>query len=308
MIMKLSIIRAKDKKQCIGDKNCMKYLPKELKDAFDYDHKNCAEIQLESDFINVSDVLKAHYILADYFTDTSSGEIAEKMLVGVRSYDLLASALGRQNVEFAGKRKYTNKLDICATLFYGLVKDHAFHDGNKRTALLILLYQLQQYGYYPLQKFHEFENLVVAIADNKLSEMYRGIWKKFDRLDDPEIKTISYKIKQLVVKKNNSYHMDITMKEFCKMLENAGARCTLDGDKIKVVRVVKGFLKDKTYTYTINFHGWTRPVLVKMARDTATALALLEEYPSFASMADGDSSIYRTICDFEMPLRRLKDK
>lgn len=309
MFRNINSIRTKDKIQSNGEKKePMKYLPKELKEAFDYDLTKCKELSLDSDLINMSDVLKAHYILADYFTDTSSGEQAEKMLVGVRSYDLLASALGRQNVEYGGKRKYTNKLDICATLFYGLVKDHAFHDGNKRTALLILLYQLQLYGYYPQPKFHEFEELVVTIADNKLPDVYRGIWKKFDKTDDPEIRTIAYKIKQLVVRKNNSYHMDITMKEFCKMLENTGVECVLDGNKIKLTRVVPGFLKDKVYTYTINFRGWTRPVLVKMARETAQALAILEEYPSFASMADGDSSIYRTICDFEMPLRRLKDK
>ena len=37
----------------------------------------------------MSDVLKAHYISADYFTDpTAEGEV-ESMRVGVRSYDLL---------------------------------------------------------------------------------------------------------------------------------------------------------------------------------------------------------------------------
>lgn len=308
MFQNLLNIRTKEKQQYTGEKVSMKYLPKELKEAFDYDLKKCAELDFDVDLINMSDVLKAHYILADYFTDISSGEQVEKMLVGVRSYDLLASALGRQNVEYGGKRKYTNKIDICATLFYGLVKDHAFHDGNKRTALLILLYQLQKYGYYPQPKFHEFEQLVVTIADNKLPEYYRSIWKKFDKMDDPEIRTIAYKIKQLVVRKNNSYHMNITMKEFCRMLENTGVDCVLDGDKVRLTRSVRGFIKNKVYTYTINFHGWTRPVQVKMARDTAQALAILEEYPSFASMADGDSSIYRTICEFEIPLRRLKDK
>lgn len=120
-------------------------------------------MDLDKDLINISDTLKAHYILADYFTDESSGRKSEKMLVGVRSYNLLAFALGRQNVEFAGKRKYKDKLDICSTLFYGLVKDHAFHDGNKRTALLILLYQLQRYGYFPKWEFSEFEKLVCQL-------------------------------------------------------------------------------------------------------------------------------------------------
>ena len=127
-------------------------------------------------------------------------------------------------------------------------------------------------------------------------------------MEDPEIKTISYMLRRLVVKKNNSFHMNITTKEFCKMLENTGVKWTLDGQKIKFVRSIRGFLSNKKLTYTINFYGWTRPVLVKMARDTANALQLSNEYPSFSSWTDGDSSIYRIICDFEMPLRRLKDK
>lgn len=308
MLMRRINFRTKDRNKCTIGEISMEYLPKELKELFEYDLKRCKELDLDKDMINISDTLKAHYILADYFTDESSGRQSEKMLVGVRSYGLLASALGRQNVEFAGKRKYTDKLDICSTLFYGLVKDHAFHDGNKRTALLILLYQLQQYGYFPQQKFNEFEKLVVSIADNKLSSTYRSVWKKFDKMEDPEIKTISYILRRLVVKKDNSFHMNITTKEFCKMLENTGVEWILEGQKIKFVRYVRGFIKNKKLTYTINFYGWTRPVLVKMARDTANALLLSSEYPSFSSWADGDSSIYRTVCDFEMPLRRLKDK
>lgn len=104
----------------------MEFLPKELKNAYNYDAGLCKDLGIEANLINVSDVLKAHYILADYFTDTSSGEETEKMLVGVRSYNLLASAVGRQCVEFAGKRKYTDKVELCATLFFGLVKTILF--------------------------------------------------------------------------------------------------------------------------------------------------------------------------------------
>ena len=99
-----------------------------------------------------------------------------------------------------------------------MVKNHSFHDGNKRTGLLILLYQLQNYGYYPKQNFKEFEKLVLAIADNSLNKTYYNVWKKFKKQEDSEIKTISYIIRRLVVKKNNSYHLDITTKDFCNAL------------------------------------------------------------------------------------------
>ena len=286
----------------------MQHLPQALKDAFEYDVKNCKDLDIDKDLINISDVLKAYYILADYFSDPSTEQIKEKMMIGVRSYDLLASAISRQSIEYAGRKKYTDKIEICSTLFYGLVKNHSFHDGNKRTGLLVLLYQLQQYGYYPKQDFSAFEKLVLSVADNSLSDKYSNVWKKFKKKDDPEILTISYIIRRLVVRKNNSFHLNITTKDFCNMLEKSGVEYEVEGQKIRLKRTVKKFLSSDKYTYTINFYGWTRPVKVKMVRDTCNALHLLEEYPDFKSFSNGEGNIYKTICDFEMPLRRLKDE
>ena len=104
----------------------MEHLPIELREAFENDIKCCNDLELDKELINISDILKAYYILADYFTDPSAGQEREKMMVGVRSYNLLSSAVGRQCVEFDGKRKYTDKIDICSTLFFGLVKNHSF--------------------------------------------------------------------------------------------------------------------------------------------------------------------------------------
>lgn len=286
----------------------MEHLPNELRELYEQDLKCCKDLDIDANLINVSDVLKAYYILADYFTDPSINQVREKMMVGVRSYDLLSSAVGRQCVEFAGKRKYTEKIDVCATLFFGLVKNHSFHDGNKRTGLLILLYQLQLYGYYPKQSFSEFEKLVVSIADNSIDKNYSNVWKKFKKQDDCEILTISYIVRRLVVKKNNSYHLSVTTKDFCNMLKRSGVEWELDGQKIKLKRTVRRFLRIDKYTYTINFYGWTRPVKVKMARDTLDELHLMEEYPNYESFSNGEGNIYKTICDFEMPLRRLKDE
>ena len=95
----------------------MDHLPKTLKDAYEYDIKQCDDLDIDSKYINISDILKAYYILADYFTDPSSKQIKEKMLVGVRSYDLLSSAVGRQCVEFGGKIKYTENIDMMKQSF-----------------------------------------------------------------------------------------------------------------------------------------------------------------------------------------------
>lgn len=164
------------------------------------------------------------------------------------------------------------------------------------------------YGYYPKPSFKEFEQLVVSVAENSLSQKYDYVWKKFMKSDDPEIKTLSFLIRRLVARKNTSLHFDITTKDFCKILEKNDVKFELDGDKIRLYRKRKNFIGYEELTYTINFYGWTRPVKVKMARDTLNALKLQEEYPDFESLSSGYGNIYRTICDFEMPLRRLKDE
>ena len=50
----------------------------------------------------MSDALRAYFALADYFTDPSA-ECSERMLVGLRSADLLYSALARQRVTFGNQ-------------------------------------------------------------------------------------------------------------------------------------------------------------------------------------------------------------
>ena len=73
--------------------------------------------------------------------------------------------------------------------------------------------------------------------------------------------------------------------------------------------VSAGYLPDTDIIhYTTNFYGWTRPVKAKMARDTCDTLHLSEEYPSFESFSNAEGNIYKTICEFEVSLRRMKDE
>lgn len=157
--------------ELIGAKiNTMRYMRSDLKDEYKRYRKLYPDVQeLHFPLMNISDILRAYFILADYFTDPTADAKSESMLIGIRDMNLLISALGRQNASFGGFTKYTQPLDVCATLFFGLVKNHAFSDGNKRTALLTLLYQLDCYGYCPLAPQKEFEKLVVAVAGNMTS-------------------------------------------------------------------------------------------------------------------------------------------
>ena len=211
---------------------------KDVEREYEYSYRQVQDIEdYKHPLINFSDVIKAHYFLADYFLDISSDSI-EKMSVGVKSYHLLGSALSRQIVSYQGRMKYSNPIDICSTLFYGLVTDHPFVDGNKRTALLVLLYQLQLYGYYPNTEINKFEKLVISVAERSIQQKYRMIYKKFKKETDvdAEVLTISYIIKRLTDKVDRSFHLNLTTKEFCDTLAMGlfNIQAAVDPEKIAI--------------------------------------------------------------------------
>ncbi len=57
---------------------------------------------------------------------------------GVRDYTLLHSALERCKATFAGQDLYPSTLEKAAALMHSLVMNHAFLDGNKRTAFAVM--------------------------------------------------------------------------------------------------------------------------------------------------------------------------
>lgn len=259
--------------------------------------------------INLSDTLRAYFCLADYFTDSSSKNV-ETMLVGIRSIDLLYSALTRQTVSFDGKVKYKNPIDICSTLFFGMTKNHSFSDGNKRTALLILLYQLDLYGYLPNASVKEFEQLVVAVAANTLDEKYRKIWKKYDSQDDVEVKTIAHFLRKNTKRKDHSYHLKITVRDMTNALEHYGVMTQCENGKIRYERTIPAglFKRHEQLHYSMPFGGWTRCVGAQTARTILQTLKLYDQFSNYQSFIDGNELFYSLIEDFEGPLRRLKDK
>jgi len=64
--------------------------------------------------------------------------------IGIRSEDLLESAVSRQLVGYDGVRKFPDPIDNAATLLYGICSNHPFFNGNKRTALVAMLVHLDK--------------------------------------------------------------------------------------------------------------------------------------------------------------------
>jgi death-on-curing family protein len=58
---------------------------------------------------------------------------------GLKDKGLLESACARPDISLGGVEKYGTKFEKIAALFHSLTKNHAFHNGNKRTAIVTLL-------------------------------------------------------------------------------------------------------------------------------------------------------------------------
>lgn len=88
--------------------------------------------------LSTEEVLRAHFLLADYFYSEGEGMGG----FGPKSVDLLISAVERQNTSFGGQEKWKTIYEKSATILYGLIMNHPFHDANKRTAYLSVVHYM----------------------------------------------------------------------------------------------------------------------------------------------------------------------
>ena len=78
---------------------------------------------------------------------------------------LVESAVARPASGFGGQEFYPTVAAKAATLMFGLARNHALLDGNKRTALLSTLMFLDKNGYtLPLLDVNEALQLMVGVA------------------------------------------------------------------------------------------------------------------------------------------------
>lgn len=87
---------------------------------------------------------------------------------GVKSVDMLESACMRPHTSLGDEEKYKTVLEKLASLFYSLVMNHPFHDGNKRTALASLIsgMSLNKRYFKPGTTDESIFQMVVSLARN----------------------------------------------------------------------------------------------------------------------------------------------
>ena len=95
---------------------------------------------------------------------------------GVRDMALLESAVNAPFQTFAGQDLFPSIYEKAARLLYGIANNHAFVDGNKRTAVhameVFLIMNRVSLDY----TIDEMEIMVIGIADNTLTYEDAARW------------------------------------------------------------------------------------------------------------------------------------
>ena len=95
---------------------------------------------------------------------------------GVRDENLLASAVNTPFQTFMGNDLYPSIYDKAAQLCYGIVKNHPFTDGNKRTALHSMYVYLIINGFDITATQQEVENLIIDVAAGNMINIELAEW------------------------------------------------------------------------------------------------------------------------------------
>lgn len=278
--------------------------------AVDDEHKRWVSLVGQADpyfgqvSIGLHEVLQAHFLLADFFSQTGEGMGG----IGPRDMNLLHSALARQFVQFGGKPKWKDGIDICATLMFGLIKNHPFHDANKRTAFLTSILHLQKIGRTPTASHIEYEDFTVAISDNNLS-----VYKYYNEVELPSPDKEIYVISKFM--KRNTRAIDlksklITYNELKTILHGRGLDLeNPNGNRIDLIRYIDNdgvkLALPKRIAH-IGFHGWSRQVSEKdiaIVRE-ASKLDAKHGYDS-QSFFNGLDDPLTLIRKYKEPLERL---
>lgn len=239
--------------------------------------------------LSAQDVLQAHFLIANHFYLEGIGLGG----VGPKDLKLLCSAVDRQAVSWGSNFKWSNCFDVCATLLFGLIKNHPFHDANKRTAFLSALHLLHKAGICPASSEKLFEDLTVEVADAKLGKYAR--FNEFVKSGepDPEVKYISWFIRKHTRKIDNSTP-SITFRELRLILNRYSYDLrNPDGNYIDVVRLTRrrkllGLGKSEEvaiWTCQVGFPRWTAQV-------SKAALRTVRDRTNLTTQAGVDSAAF----------------
>lgn len=114
----------------------------------------------EPKFLSVEQVEAMHKLQIDQFGGSH----------GVRDEGLLLSALAQPESGYGGEYFHKDLYEMAAAYLFHLIKNHAFHDGNKRIAALTAAVFLQVNGLQVFANEDEFEKIVLDAAQSLVTK------------------------------------------------------------------------------------------------------------------------------------------
>lgn len=97
---------------------------------------------------------------------------------GLRDLGRLESAVATQTQEVFGEELYRGIFEKAAAICRGVIADHPFVDGNKRTGMLVAVTLLEIYGYEFRMDKGELEDFAVQVAVERLDVPVIAAWLK----------------------------------------------------------------------------------------------------------------------------------
>lgn len=88
---------------------------------------------------------------------------------GVRDEGLLDSALAQPFASFGGQDLYPSAIEKAARYGYGIIKNHPFADGNKRTGTALVIVFLRGNGLRFRPRSEEFYRTIIDVADGSMT-------------------------------------------------------------------------------------------------------------------------------------------
>jgi death-on-curing family protein len=129
----------------------------------DFEWKTVGNIEAQR-FLSAEQVEGIHRTLVEDFARDADPIVP----AGVRSADLLESAVHRQHTSLGDQLKYPTVVMAAAALLHSLVLNHAFHNGNKRTALVSMLVLLDENGLMLTCDEKQLFRIVLRLAQHEL--------------------------------------------------------------------------------------------------------------------------------------------
>jgi death-on-curing protein len=169
-------------------------------------------------------ILSIHSLLVEIFASLDDPVSPP----GVRDLNLVHSAAARPQTSLGSIEKYPSVIAKAAALFHSLVTNHAFHNGNKRTALLSMVTFLAE------------NHRRLTVSDDDIFEFVTSVAQGFVPGRQPPNGADDFlgQITQWI--EDHSVHLQANARsmktgEFISHATQAGAKCKISGNQWVVI-------------------------------------------------------------------------